>query len=54
MKRCNACPEEFEDKFSFCPIHGTPLCPIARATPHEFSLTLFSDDGLPQRFPSGI
>jgi len=22
MKRCNACGEEFEDKFSFCPVDG--------------------------------
>jgi len=25
MKRCNACDEEFEDKFSFCPVDATPL-----------------------------
>jgi TonB family protein len=25
MKRCNACDQEFEDKFSFCPLDATPL-----------------------------
>lgn len=25
MKTCTACEEEFEDKFSFCPVDGTPL-----------------------------
>jgi TonB family protein len=25
MKRCNACQEEFADKFSFCPVDGSPL-----------------------------
>ncbi len=31
MKRCNACEEEFEDKFSFCPVDGTPLNDLAAA-----------------------
>lgn len=25
MKRCSTCQEEFADKFSFCPVDGTPL-----------------------------
>ena len=25
MKRCTTCQEEFADKFSFCPVDGTPL-----------------------------
>jgi TonB family protein len=29
MKRCNACDEEFEDKFSFCPVDATPLNSLA-------------------------
>ena len=29
MKRCNACDEEFEDKFSFCPVDATPLNRLA-------------------------
>src|SRR5450432_3022447 len=31
MKRCNACDEEFADKFSFCPVDGTPLNNLAAA-----------------------
>lgn len=29
MKRCNACDEEVADKFSFCPVDGTPLNDLA-------------------------
>lgn len=25
MKQCSVCQEEFADKFTFCPIDGTPL-----------------------------
>src|SRR5918911_2174638 len=25
MKRCSTCQEEFADRFSFCPVDGTPL-----------------------------
>jgi TonB family protein len=28
MKFCSACKEEFADKFSFCPVDGTPLATI--------------------------
>jgi len=31
MKRCNACEEEFADKFSFCPVDGSPLNNLAAA-----------------------
>ena len=31
MKRCNACEEEFADKFSFCPVDGSPLDNLAAA-----------------------
>ncbi|HKS26370.1 MAG TPA: energy transducer TonB [Pyrinomonadaceae bacterium] len=32
MKRCSICQEEFADKFSFCPVDGTPLSePVAEA-----------------------
>ncbi|MCU1265676.1 MAG: TonB family C-terminal domain protein [Acidobacteria bacterium] len=31
MKRCNACQEEFADKFSFCPVDGSPLNSLAAA-----------------------
>ncbi len=50
MKRCGACGEEFEDKFSFCPVDGRPLSEvIAGAGGHEFRLTIVSDLGLIQR-----
>jgi TonB family protein len=29
MKTCTACEEQFEDKFSFCPVDGTPLNSLA-------------------------
>jgi TonB family protein len=31
MKTCMACEEQFEDKFSFCPVDGTPLNSLAAA-----------------------
>lgn len=31
MKRCNACEEEFADKFSFCSVDGSPLNNLAAA-----------------------
>ncbi|MGH9971664.1 MAG: energy transducer TonB [Pyrinomonadaceae bacterium] len=31
MKKCTACAEEFADKFSFCPVDGTPLNSLAAA-----------------------
>ncbi|HXD29547.1 MAG TPA: energy transducer TonB [Pyrinomonadaceae bacterium] len=31
MKRCNACEEEFADKFSFCPVDGSALNKVAAA-----------------------
>ena len=35
MKRCNACEQVFEDKFSFCPIDATPLNDLAAAVVGE-------------------
>src|SRR4026207_11885 len=29
MKFCSKCKEEFADKFSFCPVDGTPLTAVA-------------------------
>jgi TonB family protein len=31
MKYCTTCQEEFADKFSFCPVDGTPLAAVAAA-----------------------
>src|ERR671939_467374 len=30
MKFCSRCEEEFADKFSFCPVDGTPLTSVAQ------------------------
>jgi hypothetical protein len=38
MKRCNACEEEFPDKFSLCPVDGTPLNSLAAALISQSSL----------------
>ena len=55
MKRCNACDEEFADKFSFCPVDGTPLNSLAAAVVGqdpdagpEFFVS--GDSSLPDRF----
>ncbi len=50
MKRCNACGEEFADRFGFCPVDGRALSGLVPdGCGHEFSLTLVSDVGLIQR-----
>ncbi|PWT92860.1 MAG: hypothetical protein C5B55_05510 [Blastocatellia bacterium] len=43
MKFCSRCQEEFADKFSFCPVDGTPLSTVAAAT-EEPSLTVSNED----------
>lgn len=37
MKFCNSCQEQFADRFSFCPVDGTPLTavPVAEAPPKK-------------------
>src|SRR5690348_3370738 len=45
MKFCSRCEEEFADKFSFCPVDGTPLTSVSEKAPvaekvGEPSLTL--------------
>jgi TonB family protein len=60
MKRCKACDEEFEDKFSFCPVDATPLNELAAAlvgedlTWHEFHLTMINSTALPERLATEI
>src|ERR1043165_478367 len=51
MKFCSRCEEEFADKFSFCPVDGTPLTPVVqRVAPvvqrvaEEPSVTVSRDD----------
>ncbi len=45
MKFCSVCEEEFADKFSFCPVDGTPLTPLA-ARVEEPSVTVAQDPSL--------
>ena len=56
MKRCNACGEEFKDRFSFCPVDGTPLATVtgANTAPSEFQLTLIGDEGLARRLANQL
>jgi TonB family protein len=59
MKRCKACDEEFEDKFSFCPVDATPLNNLAAAVTgiqpagiladREFRVTIIDPTALPER-----
>src|SRR5215211_4275581 len=39
MKFCSVCEEEFADKFSFCPVDGTPLTPVSAKVAQSSSLT---------------
>lgn len=45
MKFCSVCKEEFADKFSFCPVDGTPLTPVA-AKVEDPSVTVAQDPSL--------
>ena len=45
MKFCSRCEEEFADKFSFCPVDGTPLTQVAPKV-DEPSVTAISDPSL--------
>ena len=60
MKRCKACDEEFEDKFSFCPVDATPLNELAAAvvgeelTRREFDLTMINSGALPERLATEV
>jgi TonB family protein len=49
MKFCSRCEEEFADKFSFCPVDGTPLTPVSARVPaaaqvEDPSLTVSHDN----------
>lgn len=56
MKRCNACDEEFQDRFSFCPTDGISLyiVPVVHSAPAEFQLTLVSDEALARRLANQL
>ena len=45
MKFCSVCKEEFADKFSFCPVDGTPLTVVTPPV-EEPSLTVDRDPSL--------
>jgi TonB family protein len=45
MKFCSVCEEEFADKFSFCPVDGTPLTQVVPKVGDE-SVTAISDPSL--------
>lgn len=56
MKRCNACGEEFEDKYSFCPVDATPLNSLVAAVVNEHapvdSRAVFDGGNPPPEFVS--
>ena len=43
MKFCSVCQEEFADKFSFCPVDGTPLATVAPPPVEDPSVTVNRD-----------
>jgi len=43
MKFCSVCKEEFADKFSFCPVDGTPLKAVATPPVEDPSVTVNHD-----------
>jgi TonB family protein len=47
MKFCSRCEEEFADKFSFCPVDGTPLTAVVPQNA-EPSITVTKEDAAPQ------
>jgi len=56
MKRCNACGEEFEDKYSFCPVDATPLNSLVAVVVNEHALVdsraVFDGGNSPPEFVS--
>ena len=52
MKRCDACGEEIESKFSYCPIDGHLLAESKPTNKNEYRLTLISERSLAQRLLS--
>ena len=49
MKRCNACGEEFQNQFNFCPVDGETLQSIEGTTGFEYRPTLIGDESLLRR-----
>ena len=50
MKFCSTCQEEFADKFSFCPVDGTPLTAVAEKV--EDSVTRPAVESAPAKVPA--
>jgi TonB family protein len=44
MKFCSKCEEEFADKFSFCPVDGTPLAAVSPNPGEDPSVTVSRND----------
>ena len=44
MKFCSKCQEEFADKFSFCPVDGTPLTAVSPNVADDPSVTVSRND----------
>src|SRR5215217_5808195 len=44
MKFCSRCEEEFADKFSFCPVDGTPLTSVSAKATQSTSPAKVVDD----------
>lgn len=53
MKFCSICQEEFADKFSFCPVDGTPLTAVVAAA-EEPSITMNRDSEVTPFAPNSI
>jgi hypothetical protein len=47
MKFCSKCQEEFADKFSFCPVDGTPLTAVLPNVADDPSVTVSRNDQPP-------
>src|SRR5262245_61162730 len=47
MKFCSKCQEEFADKFSFCPVDGTPLSAVVASVADDPSVTVSRNDQPP-------
>jgi TonB family protein len=47
MKFCSKCQEEFADKFSFCPVDGTPLTAVSPNVADDPSVTVSRHDQAP-------
>lgn len=54
MKFCSKCQEEFADKFSFCPVDGTPLTVVAANVVDDPSVTVSRNDQPPAIQPAAV